>query len=96
MLCVFVRVVQSRTAPTVDFLAKKINNSNSNLTATNIHIYIHKHKTIITNHNSQVHIVINDLGLTYQSPEGVDTEDYYLSQKEDDGKCLYDTQSGPL
>ena len=44
----------------------------------------------------QVHIVINDLGLTYQSPEGVDTEDYYLSRKEDDGKCLYDTQSGSL
>ena len=44
----------------------------------------------------QVHIVINDLGLTYQSLKGVHTEDYYLSQKEDDGKCLYDTQSGPL
>ena len=44
----------------------------------------------------QVHIVINGLGLAYQSHEGVGIEDYYLSRKEDDGKCLYDTQSGPL
>ena len=36
----------------------------------------------------QVHIVINGLGLAYQSPEGVGIEDYYLSRKEDDGKCL--------